>query len=639
MKNKYLYLTLTLILCGCNNGVVSSSSSSTKPSSSISKSDITNSSTSLITSTNKEEIEGKLIHYLFELKNSFPKYLTSDFVFPTIDDSSYKVEFKSSNTEIFQNILVYEDLGYDYSTNVSIKITKGIYSINDNVTIDIFSLVNPIGINFIKLDELIPQEITGDFFLPIIDDFFISWSTDYSYIYTHRTYENVNYNYLSSIETNRLVYDYPEEDQICNLTASIIKNNQKHNRVYSTTFKSNKNIEKLPKIEITTENNQAIVSKDDYLNATFKLTEYQNEEIITESEVKIKGRGNSTWSMPKKPYALKFDKKIQLLDGVKAKQWCLLANHADQSLMRNYLALTLGNKLSGLDWNPTPSYVDVYLNNEYQGNYVLTEKVGVGKERINVLEETFDVNSGYLIELDARASEEGIQNEDYFTLNEGAVNTYALKSPEKGDDYYSVDKLYYIQDYMQDALNAVKNDNYEDYIDIDSFVDWYIVNEVFQSVDAGYSSVYFNKDKDGKLKIGPLWDLDLSAGNPGHLESALRTPTGYYVARGEKNIWYYYLLNSKTFQEALKTRWNEVYDDLIYTLPLQVFEVSNKIGYSAKRNFEVWNNVLGQENEWYTAYETYVRGTYEEQLQFLHDFLKARISWLNSSINNNYFVH
>ena len=491
------------------------------------------------------------------------------------------------------------------------------------------------------LKDNLPSETTNDVILPQYEDINISWATSYSTIFTYKKYNDENYVYTHSKEVDRLIYDFPIQNKevTLNAIASINKNNSSYQ--YSMNFKINflsyNEANKLPRVDIFTENNKQILDKENYINSTFKLT---NKEEKTEYEVKVKGRGNSTWDMAKKPYALKFDEKVQLLDGVKSKQWCLLANHADQSLMRNYLALSLGNSLDGLEWNPTPNYVDFYLNGEYQGNYLLTEKVSAAKEKVNILEDTFDTNSGYLIEMDARAPEEGKENEDYFTLPYGAIRTYALKSPEKGDDYYSKEKFYYIKDYMNKALNTIRQkDNYLQYIDINSFIDWFIVNEVFMSVDAGYSSVYFNKDKDEKLKIGPLWDLDLSAGNPGHLDAYSRRPKGFYVPRSDKNIWFNFLLKDKLFQERLIKRWNEIYPTLLKPLPMKVFETLEIINYSAYKNFTKWNNIIGKENEWFTATETLNRKTYEEQVQFLYDYLKVRIDWLNTVINNQEFKY
>ena len=612
MKHKSLILAVLILLSGCN-----------------------------INLSKESSVNKSIDAYIEEIYNTLPDYITSDYLLPSINDSLYTIEYTCPGIKIINNTLIYEDKNCDYLTSLSFKISYKKISKEKTKDLYSYSLNRPMLIIERSLKDNLPIETTTDVILPQYEDINISWATSYSSIFTYKKYNNENYVYTHSKEVDRLIYDFPIQNKevTLNAIASINKNNSSY--LYSMNFKINflsyNEANKLPRVEIFTENNKQILDKENYINSTFKLT---NNEEKTEYEVKVKGRGNSTWGMVKKPYALKFDEKVQLLDGVKSKQWCLLANHADQSLMRNYLGLSLGNSLDGLEWNPTPNYVDFYLNGEYQGNYLLTEKISASKEKVNILEDTFDTNSGYLIEMDARAPEEGKENEDYFTLPYGSVRSYALKSPEKGDDYYSKEKLYYIKDYMNKALNAIRQkENYLDYIDVNSFIDWYIVNEVFMTTDAGYSSVYFNKNKDGKLKIGPLWDMDLSAGNPGHLDAYLRHPKGFYVPRSDKNIWFHYLLKDRLFQERLVKRWNEIYPTLLKTLPMKVFETLEIINYSAYKNFTKWNNIIGQENEWFTATETLNRKTYEEQVQFLYDYLKVRIDWLNTVINKREFKY
>lgn len=623
MKYKSILFTFLLLLSGCNK----------KESSHLS---------SIINSNRNESSINKAIdNYLEEIYNKLPDFIIDDFVLPNLDDPSYSIEYTCPGIKIINNTLIYEDKKCDLLTTLSFKISNRNITKSKTKEIYSYSIDRPMLLIEKTLKDALPTETTKDVVLPQYEDINITWATSSSSIFTHKKYNNENYVYTHSKEVDRLIYDFPIQNKEVTLTAlaNINKNNSSYQ--FSMNFKliflSCNEIVKLPRVDLFTENNRPILDKENYIKSTFTL---EDKGFKTEYEVNVKGRGNSTWDMVKKPYALKFDEKVQLLNGVKSKQWCLLANHADQSLMRNYLALSLGNSLNGLEWNPTPNYVDFYLNGEYQGNYLLTEKVGAAKEKVNILEDTFNTNSGYLIEMDARANEEGLENEDYFTLSYGAVRTYALKSPEKGDEYYSKDKLYYIKNYMNKALNAIRQkNNYIEYIDINSFLDWYIVNEVFMSVDAGYSSVYFNKDKDEKLKIGPLWDLDLSAGNPGHLDAYSRRPEEFYVPRSDKNIWYHFLLKDSFFQDKLVKRWNEIYLTLLKPLPMKVFETMEIIGYSAHQNFTKWNNIIGQENEWYTATETLNRKTYEEQVQFLYDYLKVRIDWLNTAINNKDFKY
>ena len=135
----------------------------------------------------------------------------------------------------------------------------------------------------------------------------------------------------------------------------------------------------LPVMLITTENNKRIESKEEYLNCSVDLLA---EETLSFEGIsaRIKGRGNSTFGLDKKPYKLKFDEKISILGEDKAKEWTLIANHMDYSLMRNYLAYTVGDVL-GLEFTTSANFVDVYVNEEYMGVYLLCEQVEVGKKQ------------------------------------------------------------------------------------------------------------------------------------------------------------------------------------------------------------------------------------------------------------------
>ena len=155
---------------------------------------------------------------------------------------------------------------------------------------------------------------------------------------------------------------------------------------------------------------------------------------------------------------------------------------------------------------------------------------------------------------------------------------------------------------------------------------------MFKNVDSGYSSVYFFKDKGGKLKMGPVWDFDLSTGNPGHLRDDLRGPEGWYTSRSDKNVFFYYLMQYPEFQEQLKDRWNEVYESVILGTLDDVLIVSDSIAHSSYMNFQKWD-IIGINYEWYTASEIYDLKTYDEQVWFLYDYLEARIDWLNEEIN------
>ena len=178
----------------------------------------------------------------------------------------------------------------------------------------------------------------------------------------------------------------------------------------------------------------------------FECTEETNTdslviaEPVTEADVKIKGRGNSTWAMAKKPYALKFDEKISLLDEPKDKSWVLLANYADKTSLRNQTAFYMGS-ISNLDYTPRFHFVDLMLNGRYNGTYQLGEKIKISKDRVNVGDD------GFLLEIDAKAGADEIT---FYTnhLNH-PVN---IKDPdvEVDDENYN-----YIKDYVITAEDAL----------------------------------------------------------------------------------------------------------------------------------------------------------------------------------------
>ena len=270
----------------------------------------------------------------------------------------------------------------------------------------------------------------------------------------------------------------------------------------------------------------------------------------------VKGRGNSTWGADKKPYNIKFEKKTDVLGMGKAKKWSLLANHFDDTLLRNSLALDLAAAF-GLAYTSEYRMVDLYANGEYQGNYLIVESVEIGETRVAVtdLEDANekanpgidtekankqseavegqgsrkwvgitapdDVTGGYLLEAEMQ-SRYGAEVSGFVT---GHGQHIVLKSPE----YAAKEEVDYIADlygemeqalYAPDGRNA-KGNHYTDYFDMDQLVKMYILTEYTFHRDAGMSSCYFYKDAgESVFHAGPAWDFDLSLGNTryaGHL--------------------------------------------------------------------------------------------------------------------------
>lgn len=275
----------------------------------------------------------------------------------------------------------------------------------------------------------------------------------------------------------------------------------------------------------------------------------------------IKGRGNSTWEMEKKPYNIKLDKKANLFDMGKSKKWSLIANHTDESLARN-VAAYYAAKEAGMPYTPLFVPCDVYVNNEYQGAYLLTTRIEADETRVDI-DNLDDINEeitldtyGEDFEMDnlkkrghfgrwaglLQSTKKWVEvpetgNEDVtggYILEMELANRYSdeicgfvtsrsqpltLKSPE----YASESQINYISDYYQRFEDAVfskdgKNnldEYYTDLADMESLAKFYAINEWASNQDCGLTSTYFYKPAGDKLYAGPVWDFDICFANNG----------------------------------------------------------------------------------------------------------------------------
>ena len=277
----------------------------------------------------------------------------------------------------------------------------------------------------------------------------------------------------------------------------------------------------------------------------------------------IKGRGNSTWNNPKKPYNIKLDEKANLFGMGKSKKWSLLANYGDESLIRNSAVFSAAQK-TGVPYTPMGVSCDVYINGNYEGVYLLTTRVEVDKTRVNIdnlddlneeicqefyNDKDFDMDTldrgGYYgkfggllegtmkwVDIPVPADSSATAETGGYIIEMELANRYAdeisgfvtngnqpftMKSPE----YASKAQMGYISDYYQRFEDAVfsetgknaKGEDYKDLADFDSLVSYYLVSEWAGNMDSGLTSTYFFKPAGDKLYAGPMWDYDIALGN------------------------------------------------------------------------------------------------------------------------------
>ncbi|MEE0265047.1 MAG: CotH kinase family protein [Acutalibacteraceae bacterium] len=394
----------------------------------------------------------------------------------------------------------------------------------------------------------------------------------------------------------------------------------------------------------------------------------------------IKGRGNTTWRLPKKPYNIKLDKKAGLLGMDKNKNWCLLANAQDHSMIRNVLMYDLAHE-AGLDFSPESRFVDVYANGEYQGTYQLSQKIeagdgdlvdiidlegntedavaaGTGIEDVD-LEELYgnnkyrsnnrnafnipynpsDITGGYLMEFVV-----GIDEPSSFTTRGGQMVN--MKAPE----YCSAEQINYIADFMQDLENALysstgynsKGKHYTDYLDIKSAAIMYLLQELSVNIDGGISSCYFYKDSDlngdGKVHASPCWDFDVSLGNLTNEKDGVKMTSNdkWFI----KNSYRYsntrtvfsQLCQHDDFMSEVERIWRESF------VPALDIAMGKTEGNGRLQSIYDYDALLADSTvmnytRWDLRETLLVSGsglTQDAQLTYLEKFITGRISFLNS---------
>ena len=365
------------------------------------------------------------------------------------------------------------------------------------------------------------------------------------------------------------------------------------------------------------------IEKKTYLDATLKLFN-DDKFALEEYQIEIRGRGNSTWTNPKKPYRVKFPKATSILGMRKAKLYVLLADYFDPSGLRNYLAHSFSSLLN-LDYTLETRFVELYFNGEYQGMYLLTEQVQIYKNRLDLTMED-NPDSGFLIELEDDSRMEGEGDEDFDWVKVEGRN-YLIKYPKPknhSEEDYCL-KAAYIKNYLTEMMASFEDGTYEEYIDVSQFIEYFILQEIFKNVDVNFSSVFAHKDEGGKLKMGPLWDFDISLGNGNYFDYSY---LGYWAVH---HPWLKLLLKDDDFRESYQTRFRVVLEKL---LPEAIDDLVSK-GEILRKYFNddnaLWNT-FGK-SYWPVTEEMEAALTHEAHINLIKEFLEHRQEWLLNNLD------
>ena len=374
----------------------------------------------------------------------------------------------------------------------------------------------------------------------------------------------------------------------------------------------------LPIIYLQTDSFLPIDSKDNYILGDTWVDGGRGFNDFEESPMKIRGRGNSTWEFPKKPFQMKLDDKGEFLGMPNDKKWLFLAEYADKTMLRNKIAYEMGY-ISNLDWTPQARFAEVFINGEYNGTYNVTQKVEESDNRVAL------GDTGYLLELDQL---ERLDFDDVY-FESTATDKFIVNIKEPSLEYDSEEYSYIVnligsfESALFGANFTSESNGYRQFIDIDSFVDWFLISEITKNVDSMFfSSIYLNVIPEERIKMGPLWDFDLAFGNVDYADS--RYPEGWWV---KYNPWYERLFQDPYFVAKVKERFE-------YFNNNQDLIIDKIDTYSAQLKWAQEEN----DNKWQTMGvfvwpNPVVFDTYQEEVDSMKSWYSARMSWLESAID------
>lgn len=370
----------------------------------------------------------------------------------------------------------------------------------------------------------------------------------------------------------------------------------------------------LPIIHLSTDGKAAIDSKEDYVSGDISIDGGRFYSDFSDATMKIRGRGNSTWFMhPKKPYQLKLGDEAEILGMPAEKKWLFLAEYSDKTLMRNSIAFEMGY-LSKLDWTPQSVLADVFINESYNGTYNVSEKVEEGNNRVAIGKE------GYLLEIDQL---ERMKPDDVFFYTDNFLIN--IKEPETE---YNSETYNYAKDLLNEFETVLYGSQYKDplkgyakYIDVDSFIDWYLISEITKNQDSkSFSSIFLNVIPGEKIKMGPLWDFDLAFGNVNYSEC--QYPEGFWV---KHHKWYERLFQDRGFTNKVKERFIYFKENENFILD-KMDAHAHQLRWSQQENDLVWKT-LGT-HVWPNPV---VYDTYEEEVDHLKKWYSQRMAWLDTA--------
>jgi len=351
--------------------------------------------------------------------------------------------------------------------------------------------------------------------------------------------------------------------------------------------------------------------------------------------IEARGRGNTSWNNSnKRPLRIRFDTARTMFGSdYRALNWTLIANALEHSMVRNYSAYLLGELLDGLDFSPARHFVHLYMDGEYRGVYMLSDQMNINDGRMLLTAGNVPDLSEYFLEWCFRASDE---NEPYAYFVIGSMSFFRSNGRVEGVPFgirfpggsilrRNLGHREFAKNFIMRVDDTLaRGDFYEiaQVIDVPSFIDFYLVQELFKNQDVGVSSLFFQIRRVGarhKLFAGPLWDFDRSIGSS---DWGSTSPQGAWAAT--QNQFFRHLMNTNQFRGKVAARWSEIRNDEVQTMIREIRDLTTAYRACFERNFRRWPN----KNTHGIPMELR-RLPFPGQVDFLIDWLEQRKAWMD----------
>lgn len=339
--------------------------------------------------------------------------------------------------------------------------------------------------------------------------------------------------------------------------------------------------------------------KNHELDVQVVLYDESGKLLVRNLKGNIRGRGNNSWNQEKKAYNLKFEEKTDHLEMGEAKKWALIADASDPSHLNNKVVNEFAAS-TGLEWTPECRYVDVYLNGSYHGLYLISERIEDDPER-------FVLNNGEVLLKRELTSRLASLNDGFLSELGNAIEVIEPESLTPTRKEETVSKV----NEMEESLADLDSDRWQEEIDLDSWARCYLIDELFDNLDAGIASAYFSIQNDGKFYRGPVWDYDVLRWDvPRSIIAA--SPYRHPYSRND----YYYLLNQREeFRSRVRELLNSEFMPLIEEFcDHRIKEIDGEITQARYLDSLRWNYSIEADAESFADY-------LKEKSAFLNEYL------------------